>query len=265
MPVITDEINLPRIKFPSQNFIITRYMDLPKFLSLISTSKLFLARLDLLEDKYEGTMPPTSFDLLVRSFSNFQQSGDFNNDNLKTPSQSAQEVKDALKDFKKMILINSWSKFYSENYALWKVFARTDTGIMIKSNISNLSKYLSNESRKLWLSEVIYLDPNKDSVEHPGNLAQYVIHKNNAFKYEEEVRLMFSYDDEKGYDRLTFDWDSQENKYGIYIKIDLNILIDEIILGPDCQDWYVEIITSLCKKYNIDKPIRNSSLKYNEE
>jgi hypothetical protein len=51
-----------------------------------------------------------------------------------------------------------------------------------------------------------------------------------------------------------------KSKWKIYIKVDLNLLIDEIIIGPFSPSWLYEMIADLIRKYNIDKPIKKSKL-----
>ena len=47
----------PVMNTPKENISLWRYMDIPSFLSLISSESLTFVRADQFEDKFEGTLP----------------------------------------------------------------------------------------------------------------------------------------------------------------------------------------------------------------
>jgi hypothetical protein len=267
MPVETDTQESPLIYPPADETVITRYLDLTKFLSLISTSTLFLSRLDLMEDQYEGRITQGSIDKLRRWYDYAEKEGIIKH-NTKTLEEIAEKNISDLIGFveywRKMVLINCWTKFESESYALWKIFAKTDTGVIVKSSVRKLKDALKAEPKKLYLSEIKYYKK-EEGVEHIGNLTQYVIHKNIAYQYENEIRLFYNLDADISIHPVKFDWGTQENQGGVSVKVDLDILIDAIILAPDCPRWFEDIIHSVCGMYNINKPVSISELRYKNQ
>src|SRR5690606_12343115 len=131
-----------------------------------------------------------------------------------------------------------------------------DKGIMITSNIELLNKSFEKTDEVIQLSEVKYIDHERDFIP-TGNLNDCIIHKNKAYYYEEEIRLIYSLlGTGKVGNGLVYDWDSEPIKTGKYIKVNLDTLIDEIVLSPYASTWFYDIIQDLLQKYNLDKKIR---------
>ena len=59
-----------KIKEALPNAKIWRYMDFPKFIQLITTSRLFFVRLDKLTDQLEGTLTPNNLVEIYNRFHN---------------------------------------------------------------------------------------------------------------------------------------------------------------------------------------------------
>lgn len=91
-----------------------------------------------------------------------------------------------------------------------------------------------------------------------GNMNYPIIHKNIHYEYEKEVRLIYTVPFKSG---LEYDWSKEENEYGKYINVDIDVLIDEIIISPKAPKWFFDIISDLLLKYNINKNISYSELK----
>jgi hypothetical protein len=47
---------------------------------------------------------------------------------------------------------------------------------------------------------------------------------------------------------------------GIYIPVDINILIDEIYVAPTSPDWFLEVIQTVCEKFSLGRIPRRSDL-----
>lgn len=139
---------------------------------------------------------------------------------------------------------------------MWKVYSSVKEGIMIKSNIEKLISAFKNTEDKVLLSEVRYVDHEKDMIED-GSIHLPLFYKNTAYEYEKEVRLMWQHDLSK----INFDWDHEPREKGRYIDIDINELIDEIIISPYAPEWFYENIQSLLDKYSIHKPLKYSKLR----
>ena len=48
--------------------------------------------------------------------------------------------------------------------------------------------------------------------------------------------------------------------FGIHVKTDLNILIDKIVVSPNVPDWFIDLVISIVKKYELNKKVEQSEL-----
>src|SRR5690606_31529439 len=117
--------------------------------------------------------------------------------------------KEIAEKFKALNCISCWNLHKSESYALWKIYSGIDKGIMITSNIELLNKSFEKTDEVIQLSEVKYIDHERDFIP-TGNLNDCIIHKNKAYYYEEEIRLIYSLlGTGKVGNGLVYDWDSE--------------------------------------------------------
>jgi hypothetical protein len=258
MPVEKPSNYTAPIFFPKENYKVSKYMDFTKFISLLYSKSLFFCRLDKLEDKFEGLSPRKNKIYNERWYReiyeyNFLKSNDVN----KSVEEDLIARNNIEEKFKTINCVNCWNKYNSESYALWKIYSDIDKGIMITSSVNNLIKSLKFTPENIQLSEVKYINHNTDFI-GTGNLNYPIIHKNAAYHYENELRLIHMVKVEDG---LIYDWDSEPIKSGKLLNVDLNILIDEITLSPFSPPWFHEIIDDLTTKYNLNKKISFSNLK----
>lgn len=254
MPIIEPSPHSAPVFYPNTDYQIVKYFDLTKFISLLYKQALFFCRLDKLEDKFEGTSPKANFDLRVQWY---RRASSLNkpmaDDEIfqKIKEQNVFENK-----LKALNCVNCWNKKNDESAALWKIYSDFSKGIMIKSSISRLKKSLQNTSEQINLSEIEYRDYNKDAIPD-GNSMFPLIHKQKAYSYEEEVRLIFENLPDYGWD---YDWTKAEVEEGVYISTDVNELIEEIVIGPYSPKWFFKLIEDIAAKYSLNKPIVKSQL-----
>lgn len=255
MPVSDyNKLGSPPLYHPTDDLVIVKYMDLTKFISLLSTKSLFFCRLDKLEDQFEGVTAAANFQHRVDWYKYHRETGFFVE--RMSDEQIIAEVKEQYVSERKMksrFLVNCWNKKQHESAALWKIYSDFNKGIMIESSILNLKECLKKSKPELFLSEIKYLDYAKERMPD-GNIFNPVIHKQNAYSYEDEVRLIRFIDDGK------FSWDNQKVQEGIYIKCDLNILIEKIVLSPFSPQWYFDLMESICRNFKCKKTVVRSSL-----
>ncbi len=256
MPILNDSAPLYS---PSSDYAIVKYLDLTKFISILHKQSLFFCRLDMLEDQFEGTTSNANFDFRVKWYKCFRDSGQ--SEDIMTDDEIIDQVKSEFeleKKNKETVCVNCWNKKTEESAALWKIYSDFSKGIMIQSSISKLTNSLKATTEKIRLSEIYYLNYSKD-IMPDGNIMLPYIHKQKAYSYEDEVRLIY----ETKINGFNHDWSKEEVKEGIYIKTNLNELIDEIVIGPYSPKWFYELVKDISIKFGLNKPIRNSEFSIN--
>jgi hypothetical protein len=261
MPIVKSTPNSAPYFEPRTDYPVVKYMDIVKFLSLLSRSSLFFCRYDKLGDKLEGKTAPTNFEPRVETYKDLLSM-------VRHKPVSNEEAVDKVKgmyDFENKLrnlnCANCWNKWEQESAALWKIYSDFGKGIMIKSSIYKIYSAFDEAPENIFCSEIHYLDYKKD-IMPDFNTMYPLIHKHSGYKYEDEVRLIYSVD-MSSIVEWEYDWSKEEVEEGKYIKINLDKLIEEIVVSPYSPNWFYKLIEDLVSKYNLNKPIHKSELSTN--
>lgn len=146
-----------------------------------------------------------------------------------------------------------WSKHKRESYLMWKSYA-TEIGACIRTTVHNFIASLqidldiTNNMNKVLCGSMNY-----DYFKPSTNEEDQLFDKDIVYADENEYRFyfLFASDSEKKKD---------ENK-GIYVSVDTNIMIDEILLSPFiCKEAANKIARMIKCAYNIDVKLSNIKL-----
>ncbi|MGZ5244124.1 MAG: hypothetical protein ACXWW0_09505 [Bacteroidia bacterium] len=244
----------PVFNDPDEGLVkIWRYFDFTKFVSLIQKKALFFSRADKFKDPFEGSW----------THADAEKRQDLRVEELrkKNPIISDDDIAKALrndsafyKNIKKTTLINSWHYNESESAAMWKLFLKSNEGIAIQTTTSLFKESFKHFPQPVYIGKVNYIDYEDDKFYYPFN-DTYVafLHKRRAFEHEREYRAILSLDP-------NFVWDEQENPFGQYIPIDVDVMIEKVFVSPGTPSWYTELIVSMCEKYGLHKEVVPSGL-----
>jgi len=222
---------------------VWRYMDLPKFISLLYTKSLFFSLPSSFNDPYEGKSSKTYIDQLKKECKNFVHytlsTMNFNNDTF----------------------INCWHYNNYESEAMWKVFSNSKNSISIQSNYNNLINSIPEniEGSKIYIGLIKYIDYNVDDqiINEPLDLYCY---KRNAYEHEHEIRILFSkrqkminipitqIEDAIKSGKITSN-DLPKQNYSLEIK--LENLIENIYVSPNSDNWFTDTVKSVVNQYGL--------------
>lgn len=230
---------------------IWRYIDLAKFVALLSKRSLFLTRLDNLSDPIEG-----------RGTSNDHAMWKLMDDIGHPPEEIGKHTDTSLQDgflrqiklVRESMYVSCWHISENESAGMWASYASMDKGIAIQSTIRRLQAVLSNSERQIHISKVAYIDRAIQTTSS-NNLFGLGLTKGNFYAYENEIRAFyFHFSEDRRYDagaghRVM----SSENniKYGFNIPIDIDLLIETVYISPMAPTWFLEIVESLSETYNL--------------
>lgn len=258
MPVVRYSQDSPPISEPNENTELVKYIDIVKFLSILKEQSLFFCRIDKLEDKFEGTLPALTHSKIVEWYKYMRDvrkyfTTPFPDDEL---DKKASETLSFQNKMRSLNCINCWNKFDAESYALWKIYANLNQGIMLKTTFKKLIHSFGASSEKIYCSSVKYIDYNKDIIDF-GNTMSPLIHKHYCYTYENEIRLIH----EVPNTAWVHNWGAEKYEAGVMIPIDLSDLFDEIVISPFSPDWFRELIADLASKYSLKCKITDSVLR----
>ncbi len=229
------------IKNIEKNVILWRYMNLSKFVSLLSTKSLWLARADTFKDQSEGEFHLEMRETLEEAYKNFDL---YENDKIKNEN-----------DFQNYLIknayINCWHKNDHENMVMWEIYSQAAEAVAIKTSVGDLvSSIDSSPYRKkimeFLLGEVDYT-PSEQIKGKLTYTAPFFI-KRPHFAYESEVRIFLS-----SYSSL---FPSLETPLGYSIPINLEEGIHEVFVHPDAQDWFLKSVKDLINAFGVTLPVK---------
>ena len=225
-------------------------MDIPSFLSLLTNNTLVFVRGDLFEDKYEGTVPKLTADLL--------------------DAQTRKEIEEGktLKEYwnysallnknNKNTYLNCWCKESHEMVHMWKIYSK-ENGVAIESKYSKLKKSISTKE-PIYPTEVKYIDFKNEAIDWERNLMKLYTIKRFEYKSESEFRLLISHPRVLEDKLLDVDWEKKSLERAklyyqtpvLHCKVDVKELISEIHLSPYAPKWYLKFLKDLTAKYGLE-------------
>lgn len=191
-----------------------KYLRLDRFLSLIDDRKFYFASANQFEDAFEGAVSVEAGGCPAT---------DRNSSNLRS--------EDAFRQLKRLTKINCWHRATFESDAMWKLYASERKGIAICTTPDRMRaafKPFRLEPQygveDMWAGPVNYIDLTAGRIKQTGMLARFFI-KHRAFEWEREFRLAISV-------RGAEEFGVQVPEQGIYVEVDLNVLVERIVVGP---------------------------------
>ena len=230
----------PDLKRPKNaNTKIWRYMDFTKLVSLLDKQALFFSRADKLGDPFEGSHPKANMPLRAKVYKG------------EVPLEDISEIYKLLREF---TALNCWHLNTHESAAMWKLYLESNEGIAIQSTFKRLKDSFKDKKNNIFIGKVQYVDYERDRI--PDDPLSSFLYKRRSFSHELELRAVIQKLPEKGLSpRSKRPFDD-----GIYVPVDLDILIDKIYLAPTSPKWLLELVKSLLMKYRLSKDVLQSNL-----
>jgi hypothetical protein len=235
--------------------ILWRYVDLPRYLDLLLKQQLFFCRADKFEDPFEGQYTLQSKEELLKE--QMEKVTGYNGreeiiNKVKEEIEHLEEEHIAKRTF---VTINSWHYNTYENYAMWKIYAKGTYGIAIQTTYERLKRSFDTTDKTVFIGKVAYYDTDCEPIPFRNTLLPF-FRKRNIYQYENEVRCchVIPHEDE------VFGWQEQDADDGIFVNVDLNVLIERIYISPYSPKWIRDIVAGINEKFNIDKEIVHSTV-----
>ena len=236
----------------SEEATIWRYMDFTKYVSLLDTRALYFCRADMLGDSFEGSYSKANLRLRPILYKD------------KIPEDALRTASIFYKQARRYTVLNCWNISNFDSAALWSHYLRSGDGVAIQSTFSRLTRCFNPQAEnEVHIGRVKYIDYETEWLPE-GNVLYPFIHKRKSFENEQELRAVIqkfpssAKFNERGEGELNLTQDVFEK--GVYVDIDLSVLIERVYVSPTSPDWFLDLIKSISKRYNMDEEIINSGL-----
>jgi hypothetical protein len=220
--------------------LLWRYFKTNRFIDTLQRSMLYFAAIPQFADRFEGATAVLTPDFPIDP--RFAQMEPFENAFFR------------LRKFKK---VSCWHRADCESDAMWKLYAEQSKGVAICTTADRMRRSVRpyrvtprSVAEELLAGAVRYED--LLSVRLPQNRELY-FSKHRAFSWEREFRLFISLDSAS-------EWVPETPQEGIEVEFDLDILIEQIMLGPELSEQDRENIIAVVESAGFKARLHKSSL-----
>jgi len=215
--------------------ILWRYMDLPKFVSMLEKEAIWLARADTFGDKHEGRFPDEMREYIEKAYESFGVDD-------KSPVNDASDFQDYLV---KNTFISCWHHNLEENMVMWEIYGKDKNAVAVQTTVEAIANYVDTSGmsgHSLIMKNVEY----KNADEIAGILAyeDSFFRKRKHFSFEKEVRISFD-----TYSQIN---PSKDTPYGHKLPVQfMSGMIHKVLVHPDSSDWFYDAVDSITTKYGL--------------
>jgi hypothetical protein len=234
-----------------------RYMDFTKLVSMLESRSLYFARLDQLEDEFEGHYPPNSIESYRGLFVEAAKKHDWTDAQLEEAARLQMSVMS--KAARHTIFANCWHQNDYESAAMWRLYLKSDEGIAVRTTARNLVKSLQNADKTVRITKVKYIDYHVDMIDASNALLPAAF-KRRSFEHEKEVRLFHYQSVGPFHDSDELESLVAAQPTGIAVPVDLDDLVQEVFVAPKSPPWIFHLVGSVARKYGLRAKVLQSSL-----
>ena len=213
--------------------VLWRYMDLAKFINLVTTSTLYFPRLSRLQtdDPHEGTISQASASNIALARAK------------RNPGKTyrADEVAAWFNDFASNLYVNCWHA-NRESIAMWRLYAAGE-GVAIKSSLGRIRRAIGDIDFDLVAGKVHY---GNKLPRLPRDEFRAAFRKRLGYRFEDEARIAI--------------FDESNGDTFRKVHVDLRELLTEIIISPLAPDYVGSSVRNIRQKWVPKVPMRSSTL-----
>ena len=250
---------------PVSNAKLWRYMDLAKFLSLLEYNSLFFTRIDHFQDPFEGALGIKKNEELwstkeqewkkkwieIRNNSNNICLCDSELQLL--AEQEFKKYRKNIKEWRTKNYVNCWHQSDCESEAMWQLYTRDcNEGIAIQTTFERLYQALPSVPQPSFgmVNYINFNEYNNGGTEKNFHPFEAVWYKRESFAHEKEFRIVIE-------DIGENDFHDRNKK----IRVDLNLLIENIYISPKADKWFTELVKDIIKnRYKLWINVKQSEL-----
>jgi hypothetical protein len=240
---------------PPETARLWRYMNLSKYLAMLSTETLWFSRADRLGDPFEGSISRANIPLRTAWIAQVVK------DMPVVEAQGMARTYEAIRAHTRQFhFISCWHRSDWESAAMWRLYMQ-DYGIAIVSSYERMRSAIDGDDEIL-VGEVRYIDYDLEPMPE-DNFMWPFMHKRRSFEHEREVRAVIlripTKDDPSSETSKLVDL-SLPMPEGIAVAADLRALVEEVRVAPEVPNWFTNAVRDVTTRYSFEFPVRQSDL-----
>ena len=254
----------PSFTPPLSSANLWRYLNFPKFVSVLEESALFFTRSDKLGDPFEGSFSRLN-ETLIPQYLKSNIPDDLISDDLLEFMLASQ--RQFHKKNRRFTLVNCWHENQIESQAMWRLYSEEQDGIAIKTTFERLRDSFTC-TEPVHIGRVNYVDYETHTTDEENLLSAY-LDKRKSFEHEREVRAIVMKlpprkdlitESGKTIEGASLDYETDICDVGINFDVDIDVLIQEVLVDARAEDWFLELVRAVARKYSLNAPVNRSDL-----
>lgn len=227
---------------PPDETVICRYFNLKKLTSLFEEQALYFCRIDRFEDPFEGSYPRAGLQLRERLVKNSEF------------KEVLEQAIESGKSLRTRSYANCWHQNTEECDLMCNKYFPDNNGVILYTTIKSLKNCFKDTKERISITQIKYIDYKKtiliqnltnlntgetQTIPDLGGHLRSLFLKQKRYKAEREIRCVYLSNENE---RICKDIP------GIYIKVDLNCLIEELHFAPNVNNQFKEDVRNIIKK-----------------
>ena len=262
-----------RFQVPDDQADLWRYMDLAKFISLLSGGSLYFPRMDCFDDPFECAIGLGEHREWYEEAKHAQFVADvwavvnepIPGHPLRSEEARRENAERLIAEYEKRrndppvklserCHASCWHESSYESEALWKLYGGVSgQAVAIKTTYRRLRDSLLDRNEEgdryeIDIGKVAYIDYSEGFLHH----LESPFRKRKAFEHEKEVRAVITPHRARDY---------SEPSKGICVPIDLAVAVQEVIVSPLAPSWFHEIVADVGSRYSASINFSQSELR----
>ena len=215
--------------------VLWRYIDFSKFKSMMSDSSLHFARAETFSDPYEGHDPQGDRILFPHP----------------DPAKSSEDMRITISYVQEWVsttlYVVCWNRQERESERMWSEYLGCSNGVAIRTTVRRLWNSLCNP-QNVGIGAVEYIDSDIKSLGTDAAVMKFFF-KRREYAFENEVRAIWSeniYHERGGPDEF-----AELGTKGVFLKVDLGILIEQIAVNAARDDKFIAEVRALAAQHGL--------------
>lgn len=243
-----------------------RYMDFTKLVSLLQKRALFFPSARALQkiDPWEGTEFKRELDFRIENTIYLMKTFTKEEVTYERLKMKIESWKSGTEYSIDTSFISCWHYNITESAAMWRLYLKSNEGISIQTDIDSFKLAFKDTDYKVYIGIVRYKNYETDisysgydmtKIKYPSNNDFLpLVHKRNNYEHEKEYRAIISFPLENNKEPT----ETEKQQGGIFVPVDLKLLIKKIILAPGSPEWFKELVEETLKTYKLDVEVVRS-------
>jgi hypothetical protein len=214
----------------AESIALWRYMDLPRFVAVLSAQQLLLTRADLLVDVFEGTVTALAESSAERLSSDW-----------------AFEDKQTRITMRNQVYVSCWHANNSESEGMWRLYCGPREGIAFRTSYQRLKGALPLGA---YIGELAYIDfeTDREYMNYRDPLLPFIL-KRIEFQYEREVRVIAWRNELLWCSGVPIEEIDPHGPEVFGVRWQIEDVLEQIIVSPYAPRWYRDVVEAVLDRF----------------